>query len=98
VLPSIIEYNKRKGKLPQNLIFSFAALIRFYKGEWKGETLPVNDSPEVLGFFNEVWKCDDSNHVAYKVLSNTPYWGEDLTKIEGMAESVKRALDEMKAL
>ena len=40
VLPTIVEYKKRKGKLPVHLLYSLAALIRFYKGELNGEVLP----------------------------------------------------------
>ncbi len=98
VLPSIIEYHKRTGRLPQNLIFSFAAMIRFYKGEWRGEVLPVNDSADVVSFFADTWKCDNTDHVVKSVLSNSMLWGEDLTKIEGLTDSVKQALNEVKAL
>ena len=95
VLPSILEYKIRKGKLPAGLMLSFAAMIRFYKGEWKGEILPVNDSEDVVGFFTEVWKRDNTSDVANTVLANTKFWGEDLTKIEGMVESVINALEEV---
>ena len=98
VLPSIIEYHKRTGRLPQNLIFSFAAMIRFYKGEWKGESLPVNDSADVVSFFKDTWKSDNTDHVVKSVLANSMLWGEDLTKIEGLADSINRALDEVKAM
>ena len=92
VLPTLLEYHKRTGTLPANLIFSFAALIRFYKGEWKGESLPVSDSSEVMAFFNEVWKHKDTGHVAKSVLSNAALWGADLTKIDGLGELVTEEL------
>jgi tagaturonate reductase len=95
VLPSILEYNRRTGNLPTNLIHAFAAMIRFYKGEWRGESLPVNDSQEVVSFFSEVWKSDDAGHVANAVLANEKFWGEDLTKISRVAESVRQSLDEI---
>ncbi len=76
-------------------MLSFAAMIRFYKGEWKGETLPVNDSEDVVAFFAEVWKCDNASDVANTVLANAKFWGEDLTKIEGMVESVRQSLEEV---
>ena len=98
VMPSILEYNKRTGRLPQNLILSFAAMIRFYQGEWKGETLPVNDSADIVSFFSDVWKCENTVHVVKSVLTNSMLWGEDLTRIEGLADSIRQALDEVKAL
>ena len=41
VLPSVLEYHKRTGKLPANLLYALAALIRFYKGEWQGSVIPL---------------------------------------------------------
>ena len=93
VLPSILEYKKRTGKLPTNLIYSFAALVMFYKGEWNGERLPVNDSEEVIAFFIEVWKRDNLQDVVTSVLSNATIWGMDLTKVDGLWESATKALE-----
>lgn len=98
VLPSILEYKKRTGNLPANLVYSFAALICFYKGDRKGETLPVEDSAEVVSFFTETWKCNDPDHVVNAALANSTMWGEDLTKIDGLAISLKEALHEMSAI
>ncbi len=36
VLPSLLKYIELKKQLPEKLVFSLAALIRFYKGEWRG--------------------------------------------------------------
>jgi tagaturonate reductase len=94
VLPSILEYKNRTGKFPPELMLSFAAMIRFYKGEWKAEKLPVNDSEEVVTFFAEVWQGDTAN-VANTVLANSKFWGQDLTKIDGIAEGVRQALEEV---
>lgn len=95
VLPSILEYKIRTGKFPAGLMLSFAAMIRFYKGEWKGEILPVNDSEDVVAFFAEAWKCGNASQVANRVLANAKFWGEDLTKIEGMVEGVAKSLEEV---
>jgi tagaturonate reductase len=95
VLPSILEYKIRTGKFPAGLMLSFAAMIRFYKGEWKGEILPVNDSEDIVAFFAGVWKRDNARQVANTVLANVNFWGEDLTKIAGMSEGVIKALEEV---
>ena len=44
VLPSILEYIKRYGKMPETLIFSFAKLIDFYMTDM------TNDDPSVTAF------------------------------------------------
>jgi len=93
VLPSLLEYVKRKNELPVRLVFAFACLIRFYKGEWKGESLPLNDDSEVMAEFVQIWKTNDYAVVADKALKNSTYWGEDLTKIKGLTKAISSALE-----
>ena len=83
VLPSILEYHKRSGSLPENLVFSLAALLRFYKGEWEGEKIPLNDSDDVLEFFKDAWESYEDGEFVKKVLANESFWGEDLSTIDG---------------
>ena len=72
VLPSILEYIKRKGEMPKNLIFSFAKLIEFYK---KGTP---NDDEEVMAFMK-------SASVA-EILANKSLWDEDLSYLASEVE------------
>lgn len=92
VLPSLISYWELKKALPQNIVRSLAALIRFYKGEWKGEKLPVNDSPEVLAFFQNVWQSNDVRYVAKNALANVNLWGRDLNEIDGLTDAIAESL------
>ena len=69
VLPSILEYNKRFGTLPQNLTFSFAKLIDFYRTDM------TNDSEEVTAFMKSA-PVDD-------ILARKDYWGCDLSFMYG---------------
>ncbi len=65
VLPSILEFQKRKGSLPDVLSFSLAALLAFYKGtEIKdngligtrdGEVFHIKDELSALERFAQVW-------------------------------------------
>lgn len=50
VLPSVLEFIKRKNELPSHLLFSLASLIAFYKGDRNGTSIPVKDNQEVLDF------------------------------------------------
>jgi len=68
VLPSILEYEKRFGRLPENLIFSFAKLIEFYKTDM------TNDSPDVTAFMKKA-SVDE-------ILANEELWGEDLIRFK----------------
>lgn len=65
VLPSLLEYIKRYGKNPENLMMSFSYLIKFYK-----EGTP-NDDAAIIDFM----KSSDIP----KILANKDFWGEDLS-------------------
>ncbi len=95
VLPSLLEYIDLNKKLPAHLSFAFAALIRFYKGTWKGDSLPVNDSAEIVENFANIWKSNDYFQIANTVLSIEEYWGEDLSKVKNLTEAVALALEEI---
>lgn len=65
VLPSILEYHKRFGKLPETLTFSLAKLIEFY------HTDMTNDDPKVTEFMKTA--------SVEEVLANTELWDTDLS-------------------
>lgn len=72
VLPSLLLYIEKTGKLPKNLIFSLAKLIEFYK---KGTP---NDAPEIIEFIK--------NKSLKEILANKDFWGEDLSFLNGEIE------------
>ena len=65
VLPSILEYNKRFGKLPETLTFAFAKLIDFYRTDM------TNDAPEIVEFMKTATVAD--------ILARADFWGTDLS-------------------
>ncbi|WNH09116.1 tagaturonate reductase [Thalassobellus suaedae] len=95
VLPSLLGYVDVNNKIPTNLTFAFAALIRFYKGTFNGEDLPVQDSDDIVANFAKIWESSDYSEIANAVLSNEEYWGEDLTKVKNLSEAVTLALKEI---
>ena len=95
VLPSLLEYVELHKKLPTNLTFAFASLIRFYKGTFNNVNLPLNDSEEIVTNFAKVWCATDYNKIANNILSNVDYWGEDLTKIKKLSNAISFALAEI---
>jgi len=97
VLPSVLGYISKYDKVPTNLTFAFACLIRFYKGTWKGTSLPVDDSKEIANVFQEIWASNDTAKVVAQTLSNTEFWGDDLTKVKGLSEALVLALNEIEA-
>ncbi|AXB58271.1 tagaturonate reductase [Flavobacterium fluviale] len=97
VLPSLLGYYKANQKLPVNLTFSLASLIRFYKGTWNGQSLPVKDGEDITTFFNGLWKSDDYEKIARLTLQNKNFWDEDLTEIPGLTKAITIALEEIDA-
>ncbi|MXN90074.1 tagaturonate reductase [Flavobacterium sp. Sd200] len=95
VIPSLLQYVEKEQKLPLHLTFALAALIRFYKGDWHGTTLPVSDEESIVNIFKYIWLSKDYNKIATLALSNTSFWETDLTEIDGLKEAVATALKEI---
>ena len=106
-LPSLSGYVERFHKLPENLTFSIAALLAFYKGSeivngaligHRGdETYEIKDDEDVLNFFKEN-SALDAKTLTEKYLSNVGFHGQDLTKIEGLADKVAQDLENIRTL
>ncbi|SDG93188.1 tagaturonate reductase [Winogradskyella thalassocola] len=95
VLPSLLEFEAKNGKLPTNLTFSFACLIRFYKGTWNGNDLPIKDNDDIVTNFSNIWQNEDYNVIANLVLANQDYWDDDLTRIKNLSTAIAFALAEI---
>lgn len=93
VLPSLIAYEEINKELPVHLTFAFACLIRFYKTEWKGNMLPVQDDARLIAEFSEIWELKSYDEIADRVLKNKDYWDVDLTGINGLKNSIAKALN-----
>ncbi len=81
VLPSILSYAEKEGKLPEKLVKSFAWLFVFYRGHYDNLEIPIKDDPYIIDFFSDVWKEDDISIITQKILENTKLWDTDLSKI-----------------
>jgi len=92
VLPSMIEYAKRFDVFPAGLTYSFACLLLFYRGSFNGETIKLQDAPEVIETLEKIWSLSSKEEVVYSFLSNTSFWDDDLTKIDGLEKSFIDAL------
>ena len=107
VLPFILEYKKRKGKLPKILSFSLSALLAFYKGtEIHGTSLigargemryEIKDDMKVLETFKDLWEKFDGSkkgmeYFVSTVLGKEYLWGVDLNSIEGFIPIVTEHL------
>lgn len=104
-LPSLLGYVEKYGRLPVHLTFSIAALMAFYTGSEirdkalighrNGQEYNIMDDMAVLEFFRDYSDKDTKTFVdAY--LSNENFHGQDLTKVEGLADAVASYLDDIK--
>lgn len=105
-MPSFLDYIELKGKFPKHLTFSLAALMAFYKGTElrdkvligyrDGQEYDIMDDKEVLEFFAANSE-KPSEEFAQSFLSKEEFFGQDLTRIEGLVSTVAGYLDEIEA-
>lgn len=106
-LPSLLASLDKTGKLPARLTFSLAALMAFYTGSrMRGKVLigrrgdeeyEISDDASVLAFFAENSGREEKEFVdAY--LSRQDFHGQDLTKVEGLADQVAVYLTQIREL
>lgn len=89
LIPTIQDFVNARGELPQRVVLALAAFIQFYKGEWQGRQLPVNDDPQVVAWFREQWQTAPSlDLLVNSVLRNQQLWERDLTEIVGLQVQV----------
>lgn len=106
-MPTLLDYAEEKGELPKHLTFSLAALMAFYSftergensltGYRNGEPYLIRDEAAVLDFFAENAKKDSYEFVEL-FLKMEQFWGQDLTKVEGLAEWTAEYLEDIRTL
>ena len=98
VLPSLEGYLEKTGQVPPCLSASLAFYLAFYKGigfvdatftgDRNGKNqYPISDDPKVLEFY-DAHKDDSAADYVHAVLSETSFWGKDLTTLAGLEEAV----------
>lgn len=95
VLPSILDFFNQNGAWPEKMITAFAATILFYKGDVNGETMPLNDSSEVITFFEVAWSNPDKSKMIQAILQNSSLWDQDLSLLSGLQESLVESLEKL---
>ena len=108
-MPSFLEYVEKFGKLPVVLTMSFAAYMAFYSSDIQrreedglvckrpaGNEYKVQDDAFVLDFYF-AHKDDDVKTLVHAVMTNTEFWGQDLTKIAGFEEATVQNLTLIRA-
>ena len=71
-------------------------MIRFYKGEWDGRAIPLNDEPQIVAWFHEQWQSTPELHtLVEKMLANETLWQQDLTRLHGLVDLISLYLSKM---
>lgn len=98
VMPSFKGFVEKTGNLPKCITASFAFYIAFYRGQKlteeglvaqrpAGNEYTVKDDQPILQFYYD-HRNDDTDALAHAVCSNTDFWGEDLSSIDGFEPAV----------
>lgn len=102
VLPSLLEFQRRTGRLPRRLCFALAALMAFYRGsafkegilvgERHGVEYRIADDRPVQEFFFDAWRdhasSADARRLVTRVLASATIWGQDLNAVPGLTDAV----------
>lgn len=98
LLPTLEDYIRIKGALPQHLLFSFAAIVEFHKG-WRGEQkIELKDDPEYLNHWAKLWADFDGDYtkLAKAALSWTEAWEVDMNTLHpDITATVAKYLEDM---
>ena len=100
VLPSFKDYYEKYGKIPENLTKGFACLMALYKITTKGEdgkyyaklpgrTIEMKDDEKYLEYFA-------NGGCVIKFMQDESVWGEDLTKYDEFAATVKTIVKKLR--
>lgn len=97
LLPSIIEYIALKDAIPKRLVFVWAAVIVYYRGEYRGTELILKDDKAIVSYFRSVWALNDVQKIAREILANKTLWGISFDKeleLEDLLANYLREIDE----
>jgi tagaturonate reductase len=99
-IPTLINYCRVFGCVPQYVALGFAAYLLFMKatkregeqywGDANGQPYPIKD--EKAGYFYQQWNGLSAAELVTAVLSNKELWDEDLTLLPGFSEAVTQKL------
>jgi tagaturonate reductase len=103
VVPSVVRYAERTGRVPQSLAFGFAAYLLYMRGEHqvgrraRGLPVPVDDGAARLA---QHWTAagDDAARLVRAVCADTGLWSTDLSLVPGFADAVTDHLQRASAI
>ena len=99
-MPTLVDYCKSRGEIPDRIACTFSALLRFYRGDLGTNTLPLNDDQAAIHLIQGIWtgvdpKSEDFQVQVAKILSDSSLWSQDLSNISGLVEAVCSNLNKL---
>ncbi|WP_240688934.1 tagaturonate reductase [Ammoniphilus sp. YIM 78166] len=110
LLPTLLETIEQQGKPPEAISFSFAALLSLYRGKQAAENeltgirgeevYSLRDQPEVVTLLASLWSAYEHDALRLEelvgnVLNQEAWWGQDLTQVPHLAETVYSYLSQI---
>ncbi|MEM1137829.1 MAG: tagaturonate reductase [Bacteroidota bacterium] len=95
LLPSVLEYHNRKGKLPKKLVFALAALIQLFRDKEKKFAGLLKDDIEVLETYQQLKMIETDNYkeIVDKVFALDTIWGGKLNQLPKLSETTASYLE-----
>lgn len=78
LLPTYNDYVEKFHNAPKHVLFALAALAVFYRGKRGDEKIDLQDSPDNLSFWGNLWNNSDFEEVAKQLLSAQNVWKQNL--------------------
>lgn len=97
LLPTLLDYVAKYQTLPERVVFALAALVCFYKGNWQGSKMPLQDEEVHLRFFKKLWDKyeHDTIGMAKQVLHYETLWQQNLSKIPKLDNKLAEFIEEI---
>jgi len=98
LLPTAIDFVEANGMFPPCMAFSLGSMLVFFRGYRNGEKINLQDEPQFLEFYANVWAKYDANEldargVVSAFLGLVSHWAVNLNEIPGLTNQVTDAVE-----
>ena len=100
LLPALLAQIEQSGKPSPRLSFALASLLAYYRGSREGLEYPLQDDAQWLQRFATLWPQVEAGDIPLsrlvnEVLADEGHWGQDLTRLPGLAAGVSAQLEQI---
>ena len=100
LLPALLAQIEQSGKPSPRLSFALASLLAYYRGSREGVEYPLQDDAQWLQRFATLWPQVEAGDIPLsrlvnEVLADEGHWGQDLTRLPGLAAGVSAQLEQI---